>query len=672
MSTGDVIEAARESAVDRQRELTVIVPAFQARATIVEAVASAAAQTAPPVEIVVVDDGSTDDTADIVRQHHPEVRVVTIPHAGEAAARNAGLRAATTDWVAFLDADDRFLPGRLAAVGAAIDADPGVDAVTTDAFMEVGGEIRGLCYGPDYRFVPTGQAVEILRRNFVFGHVVVRRQVLLDLGGFDESVSHGADWAMWLELLLAGGRITFVDRPLSVYVVHPGSASADRVAMLQGSIEFLTRAGRRPDLPRGGAAVVAESLDALGRDLDRARLGAAVRTGDDVGQAARAILDAGGHTTTTRLRATLAARLPGLTRFATRARRRGRVVATAGWLIEPVDRPARPSAAIAGGPVPLVSVILPFLDERRFLADAVDTVLGQTLGSFELLLVDDGSTDGSGDLADELAAKDPDRILVLRHPGGGNEGLAASRNLGLAAARGGAIAFLDADDRWEPDKLERQLRYLAESPTAGMVAGPTRHRFVDGDRPDEIHPIEPFEPGLLPTGRFARALVREHIPVPPPPSSVLYRATVLAEAGGVPAGNSTYEDQRTFVAVGLVVPTLITGEVLTTYARRPDSIYGRLGGDNVVKSQQRRAFEWWVLRHCRRQLLRRPAAVTVAAALVTHRLRVALGRRLTGRRPTGRPSADGSSPSGSPAPGPGSHAPSPPNSPQPSEDLHAS
>ena len=77
------------------------------------------------------------------------------------------------------------------------------------------------------------------------------------------------------------------------------------------------------------------------------------------------------------------------------------------------------------------------------------------------------------------------------------------------------------------------------APEVGMVAGATRHRFFDIDAPDEIHRVADFGPGVLPVRRFATALVREAIPVPPPPSSVLYRTSLLRSIGGVPAGNST-------------------------------------------------------------------------------------------------------------------------------------
>src|SRR4051812_27035882 len=111
-------------------------------------------------------------------------------------------------------------------------------------------------------------------------------------------------------------------------------------------------------------------------------------------------------------------------------------------------------------PAGLVSVITIFLDGERFLAEAVDSLLAQTYADWELLLVDDGSSDGSTAIARAYAAGRPERIRYLEHEGHANLGMSASRNLGLQHARGEYVAFLDADDVYRPEKLERQVALL--------------------------------------------------------------------------------------------------------------------------------------------------------------------------------------------------------------------
>ena len=118
---------------------------------------------------------------------------------------------------------------------------------------------------------------------------------------------------------------------------------------------------------------------------------------------------------------------------------------------------------------PLISVITPFLNGKRFLEEAIQSVLAQTLSDFELLLIDDGSTDGSSSLARDYAARFSQQIRYFEHAGHTNRGKSISRNLGIANARGEHLTFLDADDVFLPRKLETQAQLLARYPQAVMV-----------------------------------------------------------------------------------------------------------------------------------------------------------------------------------------------------------
>ncbi|HVX29430.1 MAG TPA: glycosyltransferase family 2 protein, partial [Nitrolancea sp.] len=111
-----------------------------------------------------------------------------------------------------------------------------------------------------------------------------------------------------------------------------------------------------------------------------------------------------------------------------------------------------------------VSVIIIFWNAEPFLAEAVASVVAQSHPDWELLLVDDGSTDGSTEIAKQLIASDPERMRYLEHPGHANRGMSASRNLGIAHARGAYLAFLDADDVWFPQALAEQVEILRAEP----------------------------------------------------------------------------------------------------------------------------------------------------------------------------------------------------------------
>ncbi|WP_369411346.1 glycosyltransferase family 2 protein [Phycobacter azelaicus] len=143
---------------------------------------------------------------------------------------------------------------------------------------------------------------------------------------------------------------------------------------------------------------------------------------------------------------------------------------------------ARTQSATPVEPVPqtrsdlvdgLVSVIMPVFNAEKTLTRAVASVQAQDYPDWELVLIEDGSSDGSADLCADLAAADP-RIRVLRQSR--NSGAAAARNAGLAQARGRYIAFLDADDEWLPEKLTSQLSFMEASGASFSYTGFWRQR----------------------------------------------------------------------------------------------------------------------------------------------------------------------------------------------------
>lgn len=124
---------------------------------------------------------------------------------------------------------------------------------------------------------------------------------------------------------------------------------------------------------------------------------------------------------------------------------------------------------------PKVSVICCFLNEQRFLSEAIGSVLAQDYGDYELILVDDGSKDASTTIAQELAERHSGIIRYLEHPRHENRGLSASRNLGVSVARGKFVAFIDADDVWTHGKLTEQLAIMEAIPELGMLCGAVRY-----------------------------------------------------------------------------------------------------------------------------------------------------------------------------------------------------
>jgi glycosyltransferase involved in cell wall biosynthesis len=211
---------------------SVVIPAYQAGRFVARAIESALDQTYAPYEIVVVNDGSTDDTAEVVRGFGDRVRYVEQANGGLPVARNTGIGVARGEFVAFLDADDWWAPARLERCIAELRVCPGIDVVTTDAYLVIDDAPTGDRYYGDFAPVefpvPGEQLRALLERNFVFVSAVVRRSLLERVGPFDPQFRRAEDYDLWLRVLRAGGAIGLVREPLAYYTLRPDSLSANR------------------------------------------------------------------------------------------------------------------------------------------------------------------------------------------------------------------------------------------------------------------------------------------------------------------------------------------------------------------------------------------------------------------------------------------------------------
>jgi glycosyltransferase involved in cell wall biosynthesis len=225
---------------------------------------------------------------------------------------------------------------------------------------------------------------------------------------------------------------------------------------------------------------------------------------------------------------------------------------------------------------PLVSVIIIFLNADKFIREAVESVYAQTYDRWELLLVDDGSTDGSTQIALTYAERQPDRVRYLEHDNHRNRGMSATRNLGILHARGRYIALLDADDVWLPDKLKEQVGILEHKPQAAMVYGSSQYwRSWTGDpqdaRRDTIPPLG-VGPGRLITPptlliRSLKATART-----PCPSDWLVRSEAARQVGGFEEQfRGLYEDQAFLAKIYLTFPVLVSDACWDKYRQHPDS-----------------------------------------------------------------------------------------------------
>jgi glycosyltransferase involved in cell wall biosynthesis len=224
-----------------------VIPAYQAAATIGHAIDSALAQVHPAHEIIVVDDGSTDDLEGSLRRFAGRITIVRKENGGAASARNAGVAAATGDFLATLDADDGFHPRRLEALAKLACARPDLDLITTDTRFVVNGKAFGSfrAYNP---FALEGQRRAILRSCFVGGWPAVRLSRLREIGGFDESLRVAHDWDCWLRLILDGSEAGLVDEQYYDYVRRAGTITTSRLASLWDRVRVLEKAAENPRL----------------------------------------------------------------------------------------------------------------------------------------------------------------------------------------------------------------------------------------------------------------------------------------------------------------------------------------------------------------------------------------------------------------------------------------
>jgi GT2 family glycosyltransferase len=225
---------------------SVVIPAYQAAATIAEAVGSVLSQSLAPHEVIVTDDGSTDDLDGALAPFVNRIEVVRQSHRGVAAARNTGCRKASGEFVLIVDADDLLLPDKLRALGALGQVRPDLDLLCTDLYFEVGGRRTGRFFEAN-PFPTAEQRIGILERCFAI-QPAIRRSRLLGLGGFDESLSTAEDWDAALRLLLDGSLVGLNDDPLAVYRLHSGSLTDDRPQALRDRVKILEKARVNPGL----------------------------------------------------------------------------------------------------------------------------------------------------------------------------------------------------------------------------------------------------------------------------------------------------------------------------------------------------------------------------------------------------------------------------------------
>ena len=529
--------------------ISVVIPCRNGAAYIAPTIRSALNQTLPPREIVVIDDGSTDDTRAIAEGFGRPVAVHAGPAQGAAVARSTGAAHATGELLMFLDADDLLTPRSFERFAVAL-VGAGDEAVALGRWdrLERGGDPEDpaapwLVSAPTNELPRPGQDALASWLTGTWSPpacVMWTRAGYAASGGWWQEAGLDDDGNLMRRALARGVHLSRAPEALALYRRLPGEAASYsgrrlqpwglkvRTASLGDTVSVLEAAGRlaayRAPLREAWAEIARDAapheelwadLEALGRRIGPARP------------------------------------WDGASRRAGRLGARG-----AAWIAERraptrLARRAEPSPA-SGAPAsrPLVSVVIPTFDRAAQAVRAVRSVLAQDYDALEAIVVDDGSTD---DTAARLAGIEDSRLRVLRRPNGG---VARARNAGIAEARGAYVAFLDSDDAWAPDKLGRQLACLEAAPArAGFC-------YTGVDMRVAGRSVEIRRPTL--TGDALTGLLLTN-PVHAPMSSGLVRREVLDAVGGFDPELPAIEDWEWLQRVARLYDLTAVDAPLTIY-----------------------------------------------------------------------------------------------------------
>ncbi len=255
----------------------VVIPAFNAARTIGDTIRSVFAQTDQDFELIVVDDGSADETPDLVEGFAEDARVSLIrqPNQGTAGARNTGVANTSAPYVSVLDNDDLWMPNYLEKMGAALDATPDAGFAFCDAwaFDDASSRVHWVTE-MHYRPPPPPGAdreevfLTLAKRNFVHSSATIRRDALEEAGGFDAGIRGADDYDMWFRLLLTGRTaVQASSKPLILWRDSPDSQSKNELMMTQNLRDVLALVAADPRTPGSAREELASRIRGVDREL---------------------------------------------------------------------------------------------------------------------------------------------------------------------------------------------------------------------------------------------------------------------------------------------------------------------------------------------------------------------------------------------------------------------
>lgn len=494
-------------------KISILIAAYRAGPFLRTALASVAKQTHEDWELVVVEDGSHDETEAIVRAFgfaRPTRSIRYENHGknrGVAATRNRLLALAGGDAVAFLDADDWWSPDHLAEGVRQLESGAELVATGVHCFdLETGrdlGDVR-----PPASLV-TDPVESLFAESVIITSscVLLSRGVVARTGEFDPNFSVGEDRDYWLRAAIADARFGISTALTCHYAKHARSTMAQTQLVAAQAVRFYEKHFTLALIPlERRRRQLAHHLINEGRLLRHEHARESVR------QLWRAW-----HLTPFNLKTTAHLVFSSATAMLRRPSPTPPSVPSAGSRAG-FSRPPGGEAT----PAPL-SVCIPAYNSERYLTETLESIRAQTYTHWELIVVEDGTHDQTEQIVARFAQQGPQPVTFRRNPV--NLGLPATRNAAISLARGKWIVLMDHDDLWTPDHLTSLLACAQEHPTANLLHGGSVLFDSDSERELEVRAPSPAQVHDFPLSLFLGGYCIQ-------PSSVMFRKSLWTLVGG--------------------------------------------------------------------------------------------------------------------------------------------
>ena len=540
--------------------ISVVIPTYNSAEFLVQALNSVLNQTYTNYEIIVIDDGSTDNTSQAIESYRSQIKYFYQDNQGVAAARNKGMELARGEFVAFLDADDLFLPQKLRQQIATFTANPDAGMVIsgwhlTNAQGEITADIE-LWHSLPQLDLKTW----LYWKPVLPSATMIRRHWLKKAGGFPSATIPVEDVEYFLKLVLQGCQAVWCPHIGTIYrQVNPNSLCRNTLKRVESLKLLHQRFFAQPDLP---IAVKREenSISYFNLVWSAWHLYCS-----DYGQQMCDYLRLSLSYTTF---SAAEISLNWIESFENYSHEAGQTFNTykltqaPGWQELISDTLATRQ--------PKVSVIIPAYNSAKYLPEAIASVWSQTYTDYEIIVINDGSTDNTS----EAMAPFLERVRYFEQQ---NQGVSATRNRGIYLARGELIAFLDADDIFMPHKLQQQVATFAAQPKLGIVNSGFRIITEEGKPVIDIerwHKIPHLTPDIW----------LLHKPVLP--SAMMFRRDWLIEVEGFDCRFFASEDVDLVLRmVAKGCPTTWLKEIVVYYRQHQSSASWRNPTKQMVNAE---------------------------------------------------------------------------------------